>query len=95
LLSGLTAAQLDDEVRGSRASLEALLDQPVQTFCYPNGDYSPEALAVVRRTYTAAVTTVPGWNEPGCDLHQLRRMAVHEDIAADELSFLARIAGLR
>jgi peptidoglycan/xylan/chitin deacetylase (PgdA/CDA1 family) len=95
LLDGLSPAQLDDELRGSRTSLESILGQPVPTFCYPNGDYSPAALALVRRTYTAAVTTRPGWNAPGSDLHQLRRMAVHEDIAADELSFLARISGLR
>ncbi len=95
LLPGLTPVQLEDELRGSRSRLEQMVGQPADIFCYPNGDCSPAALALVRTVYRAAVTTVPGWNGPQSDLHLLRRMSVHEDIAADKASFLARVAGLR
>ena len=53
------------------------------------------ALALARTVYRAAVTTVPGWNQPQSDLHLLKRLSVHEDIAADKASFMARVAGLR
>ena len=83
LLPELTAVQLDDELRGSRSRLEQMIGRPVDIFCYPNGDCSPAALALARTVYRAAVTTVPGWNQPHSDLHLLRRLSVHEDITAD------------
>lgn len=95
LLPGLTALQLDDELRGSRSRLEQMTGRPVDIFCYPNGDYSPAALELARGAYRAAVTTLPGWNQSHSDLHLLRRLSVHEDISADPASFLARVAGLR
>ena len=94
LLPVLTAQQLEEELRGARADLEQLVEKPVDLFCYPNGDWSPAALALARNTYRAAVTTVSGWNRPGSDLHLLRRLSVHEDISTDSASFLARVAGL-
>jgi peptidoglycan/xylan/chitin deacetylase (PgdA/CDA1 family) len=95
LLPGLTIAQLEDELRGSRNRLEQMTGRPADIFCYPNGDCSPAALELVRGVYRAAVTTAPGWNQPDSDLHLLQRLSVHEDISADSASFLARVAGLR
>jgi peptidoglycan/xylan/chitin deacetylase (PgdA/CDA1 family) len=94
LLPSLTPAQLEDELRGSRSRLEKMIGRPVDIFCYPNGDVSPAALAMVRTVYRAAVTTALGWNQPRSDPHVLRRLSVHEDISADRASFLARVAGL-
>ncbi|MDQ1303822.1 MAG: hypothetical protein QG595_1805 [Pseudomonadota bacterium] len=94
LLAGINPATLDDELLQSRAIIERVVERPVELFCYPNGDWSVAALALVRRAYLAAVTTVPGWNQPQSDLHLLRRMSVHEDVGADEASFMARVAGL-
>lgn len=95
LLPELTPLQLEDELLASRSRLGQMIGRPADIFCYPNGDCSPAALALARTAYRAAVTTVPGWNQPQSDLHLLRRLSVHEDIAADKASFLARVAGLR
>jgi peptidoglycan/xylan/chitin deacetylase (PgdA/CDA1 family) len=95
LLPTLSAQQLADELQASRVSLERQTGRPVDVFCYPNGDWSDAALALVRQTYRAAVTTVSGWNTPDSDLHLLRRLSVHEDISADRHSFLARVSALR
>ncbi len=81
LIPSLDAASLEDEVRGSRTALERLVGNPVDIFCYPNGDYSPSALNAVRGVYAAAVTTEKGWNDAGMDRHLLRRMSIHDDIA--------------
>lgn len=95
LLPELAAVQLEDELRASRDRLVQMIARPADIFCYPNGDCSPAALALARTVYRAAVTTVPGWNQPQSDLHLLKRLSVHEDIAADKASFMARVAGLR
>jgi peptidoglycan/xylan/chitin deacetylase (PgdA/CDA1 family) len=90
LIDSLTAETVREEVVESRAILRKLTGQSVDLFCYPNGDHSTRALEMVRRTYSAAVATDSGWNDSSTDLHLLQRISVHEDIAADELSFLAR-----
>jgi peptidoglycan/xylan/chitin deacetylase (PgdA/CDA1 family) len=94
LIENLTTQKLNEEIVVSREILQRLTGQPVDLFCYPNGDHSPAALEAVRRTYRAAVTTDPGWSGPLTDLHLMPRMSLHEDIAADEQSFLARVGGL-
>jgi peptidoglycan/xylan/chitin deacetylase (PgdA/CDA1 family) len=94
LVEGLDAQSLNHEVVESRSMLEKLLARPVELFCYPNGDVSATALRAVRDTYRAAVTTQRGWNTPSADPYLLRRMTIHEGVAADPRSFLARVSGL-
>jgi len=63
-------ARVDDdtaraEIGGSKARLEALLNQPVPLFAYPNGrpgrDYGPRDVAIVRELgFRAAVSTSYG-----------------------------------
>lgn len=54
---------LCDEVAGSRQRLEELVQQPVMSFCYPNGDHDDRVvLAVTQAGYAQAVTTRYGIN---------------------------------
>jgi peptidoglycan/xylan/chitin deacetylase (PgdA/CDA1 family) len=94
LVGSLDPRLLMDEVMGSRDLLRTLLGDPVGLFCYPNGDWSPDALEVVRMNYSAAVATSPGWNFPETDGHLLHRISVHEDVASDAFTFLSRVSGL-
>ncbi len=66
------------EVADARAALEKRFGVAVRTVAYPYGARpSPEALALVRETYVAAVTTRLGHVDLSSDLHALPRVDAH------------------
>ncbi|MDH5230213.1 MAG: polysaccharide deacetylase family protein [Gammaproteobacteria bacterium] len=81
------------EITASKQILEKQLGGPINTFCFPNGDYSNYSLSVVKQNYAAAVTTQQGWNTDQQDNHLLQRIGVHEDAAKDPIAFQALISG--
>jgi peptidoglycan/xylan/chitin deacetylase (PgdA/CDA1 family) len=89
--------QLHDEIVNSKQVIEKHIGEKnigetAATFCYPNGDHCPEAVALVEQNYTAAVTTKSGWNTQQSNMHLLQRVGIHQDAAADKTAFLARIS---
>ena len=65
---------LSYEVAESRHQLKARLEQPIASFCYPNGNSDNRtADAVAQAGYLRAVTTAWGCNEQESDRFQLRR----------------------
>jgi peptidoglycan/xylan/chitin deacetylase (PgdA/CDA1 family) len=93
LRGDLDRQRLEDEVVLSKQRLEQELDQPVELFCYPNGDYCDAAVTAVARHYRAAVTTRPGINRASSAHPQLlRRFGVHEDASHNRRKLLARVA---
>ena len=76
-LTQCTDKQLQQELAGSKAELEALIGAPVTQFCYPYGDYDVRvAEATHAAGYAAATTTARGRAKPGDDLMQLRRVLI-------------------
>lgn len=70
-------AQLQDEIAGSKADLEALTGNAVTQFCYPYGDLDKRVAAAVRQAgFEAATTTRRGRVQPGDDPLLLRRILV-------------------
>ncbi|HEX5737023.1 MAG TPA: polysaccharide deacetylase family protein [Hydrogenophaga sp.] len=68
-------AALSPEIEGSRATLEHHLNQPVHSFCYPNGDYDERVLKAVQEGgYQHAVSTRYGVNTTGIEAFALRRI---------------------
>ena len=62
------------EVGKSRRVLQTRLGQPIESFCYPNGDSDARtALAVANAGYRRGVTTAWGWNGLETDRFQLNR----------------------
>jgi peptidoglycan/xylan/chitin deacetylase (PgdA/CDA1 family) len=84
LLPQCTDTELVAEISGSRQKLEAALDAPVTTFCYPNGSTDPRTVETVRQAgYRAAVTTRWGSNSRGHDPFQLHRFDMNARYAKD------------
>lgn len=74
ILANCSPAELVHEIRECRPLLEKELSRPVEFFCYPNGDFNRAVTQFASETYTAAVTTQPGFIRPGADLYQLPRL---------------------
>ena len=79
ILALLDATSVRAEIADSRATLEAILDQPVTLFAYPNGrpgeDYLPATAAIVRELgFSAAVTTAWGGAHSGTDRFEIPRL---------------------
>ncbi|MBI5800697.1 MAG: polysaccharide deacetylase family protein [Verrucomicrobia bacterium] len=74
ILANCTAAELAHEVVECRALLENELGRPIEFFCYPNGDFNEQVAQLTRVTYTAAVTTQPGFVCQDADYHRLPRL---------------------
>lgn len=94
LRDDLDQPRLQDEIVGSKQGLADRLGVAPRTFCYPNGDHCPRAVAIVRDHYVGAVTTRHGWNSPGSDRWLLQRVGVHDDVSATQSKFLSRLAGI-
>ncbi len=70
----------EHEIKAGKATLEALLQQPVSLFAYPNGkpgaDYLPRHVELVQQAgFSAAVTTAPGVSTTGVDHLQIPRFS--------------------
>lgn len=89
-LTTLDAETLRREVADCRTGLEALLDRPVTSFCYPSGCVDEFARnAVVESGFTLAVTTARGRVHTGADPFLLPRVSVSH--RAGPLGLLFRI----
>lgn len=77
VLSRISAAELKQEIDGSKKSIENRLQLPVSHFAYPFGqtdDYDLQAKYAVRSAgFKTAVTTIWGLNDPEDDPLELKR----------------------
>jgi peptidoglycan/xylan/chitin deacetylase (PgdA/CDA1 family) len=86
ILPSLGAAELEEEVGGSRRLLEAKLGHAADVFAYPNGDADPATVSAVRRHYAAAVTVEEGLFAPGGHPHLIPRINVPGSVLRFALS---------
>ena len=79
VLSKLDRGRLEEEIVGSKRTIENRLQLPVRHFAYPFGsqsDFSPESKQVVQKAgFDTAVTTMWGFNSVSADLYELKRFS--------------------
>lgn len=78
ILARLESKQAYDEIAHGKATLEAIIGEPLKLFAYPNGkpqqDYLSEHTQIVREIgFTAAVSTTPGVATRQTDRWQIPR----------------------
>jgi peptidoglycan/xylan/chitin deacetylase (PgdA/CDA1 family) len=65
-LTDLPSAQIEDELRGSKADLESILGRPVTQFSIPGGAYDARVVDIAERAgYTSVLNSVEGYNDEG------------------------------
>ena len=99
ILTQLSGADLEAELRGSRQRVADWLGRPPAGLAYPNGDFSPRVVAAARSAgYEHAVTTVPGLATRETDPFHVPRLDVTPDAvtnargAYDPVAFRAELA---
>jgi peptidoglycan/xylan/chitin deacetylase (PgdA/CDA1 family) len=75
ILTSLSTDEMEAEVSGSRATLEAELGRPVADFCYPNGNLDATVVDRARRHYARAVQADGGSLRGDDDPYRLPRLA--------------------
>lgn len=94
-LTSLPVENASEELRRSKAVLEATLNREVRYFAYPNGDCNANVEALVRAAgYQLAFTTKHGAVDCQKPLLRLGRVSIHEAAAHNHAMLLARIVGL-
>ncbi len=82
VLESLSPSAQEQEIAGSKAELEQMLDRPVRSFAYPYGgptEYGGPAVTAVRRAgFDLACANVPGLVRPGTDIFQMPRLVVRD-----------------
>jgi peptidoglycan/xylan/chitin deacetylase (PgdA/CDA1 family) len=95
ILTRVSQDTIQTEVYESKRRIEAQLQQEVQGFCYPNGEYNEEVERFVRGAgYRFACTTEVGYIEPHANVYRLKRIGVHEDITFSTPLFACHVMGI-
>lgn len=77
------------EVSASRQQLAAVLEVPVESFCYPAGKFDSTIAALVREAgYTNATTTTQAWYQG--DLYTLPRLRIDGHLTLDAFAWLVK-----
>jgi peptidoglycan/xylan/chitin deacetylase (PgdA/CDA1 family) len=83
-LPSLSAAEIDDEVQGSRADLETILGRPVTQFSIPGGAYDSRVIESARRAgYQTVFNSIEGYNDESSGERLRRRFTprAYSDVA--------------
>jgi len=79
ILPTLSPAVQREEVVNSRRCLQEILNQPIKSFAYPNGDFSDTTVDIVETAgFSASCTTMRGCVVPQDNPLKLRRFAVND-----------------
>jgi peptidoglycan/xylan/chitin deacetylase (PgdA/CDA1 family) len=94
-LTELPAGGAEQELTRSRELLAARLRRTPAALAYPNGDYDDAVVEAARRAgFEAAFTTDGGLVAAGAPPLRIKRLNISEMSVPDEMTLLARVAGI-
>lgn len=97
-LTRISRRQVEKEINLSKDIIEQQIGKSVNAFAYPSGDFNSNIKGIVKEAgYSAAVSTVAGYNSTNDDVHELKRNIIQLQSFFHKLfplSFLAEITGI-
>jgi peptidoglycan/xylan/chitin deacetylase (PgdA/CDA1 family) len=87
ILTQLPDSVMKDEIDQSQETLERKLPGKVAYFAYPNGttaDFSESIKGIVAEKFDCALTTIEGLNRAGCDMYELKRINIGNEMGLTE-----------
>ena len=96
ILPMCTDEEAEHEIRVSRTEVEQLTGRPCEHFAYPNGDFGPRELELVRAAgYRSSRTTIAGWVTSATDAYRLPILPMPDDATANRALSQVAIATFR
>ena len=100
VLTRMGAHEAERQLTISKQNLEKKLATPCDAFAFPNGDFDPGIIEILKRGgYRSACTQIFGANESGCNVFRLKRIGVgnipHYTLAAKLSGFFTPIFSAR
>jgi peptidoglycan/xylan/chitin deacetylase (PgdA/CDA1 family) len=92
----LTSLENIDEIRkelsDSKKIIEEKISKPIKSFCYPNGNYTPAIIQLVKDSgYESAFGTESGKLSDGDNLYNMKRISIHNDVSFNRPMFACRL----
>jgi len=94
-LTTLSPEEVEAEVAGSKADLEAIIAAPVASFAYPFGQETDSVRAIVSHSFDLAFGSEEGLNFLCCDRHLLKRTYVGARTSAVELFLILKFGSMK
>lgn len=80
------------EISSSKQVIEDRLGVPVTLFAYPNGNYTPQMIGMLKQSgFLGAVTTKRGYVDKNTSLMEMPRIAMHDDVSKTIPLFFSRL----
>jgi len=93
ILTNMPIERAASEIRESKSQIEKHIDQIVDFFAYPNGDFNSAIAKIVEDSgFSGAVTVEPVWITPTTNLFKLGRVGLYTD---DFSTFRVLLSGIR
>lgn len=84
---------IEYECAESKRVISALTGKPVYVLAYPNGAFNSEAIAIVSKFYSCAVTTLDGFESHIKGNYKIRRVSISPDVNMDKFIILLQSNG--
>ncbi len=81
ILTNVSLSEAREEIRMSKDTIFRMIDNPLNVFSYPNGNFNDEIVKIIKEYgFSMAVTTQRGFIRQSKSIHELKRFVIHNDV---------------